>query len=47
MGAGQTAIAAMRTGRHYVGMELDPDYVALAERRVEEALHLFRTPEPG
>jgi hypothetical protein len=28
-------------------MELDPDYVALAERRVEEALHLFRTPEPG
>jgi DNA modification methylase len=27
----------MRTGRHYVGMELDPDYVELAERRVEEA----------
>ena len=47
MGAGQTAIAAMRTGRHYVGMELDPEYVALAERRVEEALHLFRTAEPG
>ena len=37
MGAGQTAIAAVRTGRHYVGVELDPDYVALAERRVEDA----------
>jgi len=37
MGAGQTAIAARRTGRHYVGFEIDPEYVALAERRVAEA----------
>ena len=34
MGAGQTAIAALRTGRRYVGMELDPEYVALAEGRI-------------
>ena len=34
MGAGQTAIAALRTGRHYVGMELDPEYVALSEGRI-------------
>ena len=37
LGAGTTAIAALQTGRHYVGFDADPDYVALAERRVEEA----------
>ena len=37
MGAGTTAIAALQTGRHYVGFDADPDYVALAERRVGEA----------
>ncbi len=37
MGAGQTAIAATLAGRNYVGFELDPEYVALAERRVEAA----------
>jgi DNA modification methylase len=34
MGAGQTAIAALRTGRHYVGFDVDPEYVALAEARI-------------
>lgn len=34
MGAGQTAIAAVRTGRHYIGFDVDPAYVALAERRI-------------
>ncbi len=37
MGAGQTAIAAVRTGRHFVGTEIDADYVSLAERRIAEA----------
>ena len=27
MGSGQTAIAALKTGRHYVGYEVDRDYV--------------------
>ena len=36
MGSGQTAIAALRTGRHYVGYEIDPGYVELAERRIRE-----------
>jgi DNA modification methylase len=36
MGAGQTAIAAIRTGRNYVGFDIDPEYVALAERRIAE-----------
>ena len=36
MGAGTTAVAAVRTGRHYVGFEMDAGYVALAERRIAE-----------
>lgn len=34
MGSGQTAIAALKTGRYYVGYEVNPDYVALAEARI-------------
>lgn len=36
MGSGSTAIAAVRTGRHYVGYDTDPEYVAIAEARVAE-----------
>ena len=34
MGSGTTAVAALRTDRHYVGYDLDPDYVKLAKERV-------------
>ena len=34
MGSGSTAVAAVRTERHYVGFDTDPAYVAMAERRV-------------
>ena len=34
MGSGSTAVAAARTGRQYIGYDLDPTYVAAAERRV-------------
>jgi DNA modification methylase len=34
LGSGSTAVAAVRTGRHYVGYDLDPAYVSLAEERV-------------
>lgn len=34
MGSGSTLVAAARTGRVGVGYDLDPDYVALAQRRV-------------
>jgi site-specific DNA-methyltransferase (adenine-specific) len=37
MGSGQTALAAMATGRNYVGYELDKGYVALAEKRIAAA----------
>jgi hypothetical protein len=35
-GSGTTAVAALRTGRHYVGYDLDEAYIRLAETRVEE-----------
>jgi DNA modification methylase len=37
MGSGQTALAALKAGRQYVGYELDPDYVALAAQRLAAA----------
>ena len=37
MGSGSSLVAAARLGRRYVGFDLDPDYVALARRRVAEA----------
>jgi DNA modification methylase len=36
LGSGTTAVAALRSGRHYVGYDLDPDYVQLAETRLEQ-----------
>lgn len=37
MGSGQTAIAALKSGRHFVGYETNQDYVKLSERRIREA----------
>jgi site-specific DNA-methyltransferase (adenine-specific) len=34
MGSGSTLVAAARTGRRYVGYDLDPAYVAIARERV-------------
>ena len=33
-GAAQTALACLRTGRHYVGVDIDPGYVELGRRRI-------------
>ena len=38
MGSGTTAIAALMTGRHFVGYEVEEEYVQLAERRIKEFL---------
>lgn len=35
MGSGQTALASRQCGRHFVGYETEPAYVALAEKRLE------------
>ena len=38
MGSGQTAIAAIRTQRHFVGYDISQEYVQLAERRIGAVL---------
>jgi DNA modification methylase len=34
MGSGQTALAALKAGRHYVGYEVDENYIRLAQSRL-------------
>ncbi len=36
MGAGSTAIAAMRTGRNYIGIENDENYLNISQERIDE-----------
>jgi site-specific DNA-methyltransferase (adenine-specific) len=38
MGSGSTAIAALKAGRNYVGFEVDPEYVKLADKRIAHFL---------
>ena len=44
IGSGQTAIAAIKTGRYYVGYEINEEYVKLAEKRIKNFLHTFKSP---
>jgi len=37
MGSGQTALAALKAGRRYVGFELNEEYLELAKSRIEQA----------
>ena len=53
MGVGTTAVACVRRGRRFVGVEIDPEYFEVAVRRVSEAVvdaasqpRLFAEPEP-
>ena len=44
MGSGTTGIVANKLGRHYVGIELNPEYVEMARRRIgleKSQLNLF------
>jgi len=48
MGSGSTSIAALLTGRHYVGFDTDPEYVERAEARIEvERVRLGRSDGPS
>lgn len=38
MGSGTTAIAALQTNRYYVGYDVEPEYVTLAEKRIKDFL---------
>lgn len=37
-GSGTTCVAAARTGRHFIGIEINPEYAEIARKRVKEAL---------
>lgn len=38
IGSGTTAVAAINTGRNFIGFELEEEYVDIANKRIEEAL---------
>jgi site-specific DNA-methyltransferase (adenine-specific) len=44
IGSGTTAIAAIKANRHYVGYDINEEYVKLTERRIEEFLLEFNSP---
>ena len=37
MGSGTTGVACAQTGRNFVGIEIDPGYFAIAEKRIHDA----------
>lgn len=37
MGSGSTGVACVNTGRNFIGMELDPRYFEIAQKRINEA----------
>ncbi len=38
LGSGTTAVAAIQTGRHFVGYEIEAEYAARAKERIDEAM---------
>jgi site-specific DNA-methyltransferase (adenine-specific) len=40
MGSGTTGVACMNTGRKFIGIEMDEEYFAIAEKRIQEAIRL-------
>jgi DNA modification methylase len=44
MGSGTTGVACVQTGRNFIGIEIDPTYFAIAERRIKEAQMQPRLP---
>jgi len=44
-GAGTTGMVALRLGRNYLGIELNPDYVAMSQRRIMDDAPLFNREE--
>jgi hypothetical protein len=47
-GAGTTGLVALQHGREFVGIELSPEYAAMARERIETTVRLgFRSPQNG
>lgn len=38
MGSGSTGVAALNTGRKFIGIEMDSEYYQIAQKRIEEAV---------
>ena len=47
LGSGTTAIAAVNTGRHYIGFELDKGYFDIACKRLDDAENAILTGKGG
>jgi DNA modification methylase len=43
-GAATTGVAALKNGRNYLGIELNPDYIIIGDKRVEPYLQTLRLP---
>jgi len=43
MGSGTTGVACAKTGRSFVGVELDKDYFSTAQKRITRQLDLVRS----
>lgn len=42
-GAGTTAVVALRNNRNFIGIELNPEYVTIAQQRINDDQPLFNT----
>lgn len=47
MGSGTTGVAAVNTGRHFIGIERDPEYFDIASARIDRALAELTHPSPA
>ena len=47
MGSGTTGVACVQTGRSFIGIEIDPGYFAIAQRRIAEAQQQIPLPLGG
>jgi DNA modification methylase len=41
MGSGTTAVVAMKHFRKYIGIEINPEYIKIAEKRIAHEKGLF------
>ena len=44
MGSGTTGVACVQTGRNFIGIEIDPTYFEIAQKRIAEAQLQMRMP---
>ena len=42
MGSGTTGVACVQTGRNFIGIEIDPGYFKIAEKRIHDAQQQMR-----